>query len=228
MLMDDSGNARERYALKKSRYGSHEQVPRIIGPNQRVLDVGCADGFIADKLVQQGCAVVGIDRVVGELAKTVCESTHIVDLENGLADLSPVDPFDVVLLADCLSHVKKNHQLIQDCKDRLLAGGRLVASVGNIAHLSVRLPLLLGRFEYAPRGILEEGHVALYTVKSLQKLLQAHGLEIVDIEVSGAPFERVLPPKWFLASEVLSGVSYYLAKLWRSGLAYQFIVTAQP
>lgn len=216
------------YPLKTHRWSSHQQLVRLVPPGHRVLDIGCGPGFLAKLLTERGCEVVGVDRHVGDLARAVCARTYTRDLEQGL-NLGEEPPFETVLLADVLSHLKAPEQLLEQCHRWLAPGGQLLMSVGNVAHLTVRLSLLFGRFEYAARGILERQHVSLFTLKSLTRFLASQQFRVTRVLVTPVPVEAVWPHAanaWWMNG--LTAVSYVLAKLWKTLFAYQFIVVATP
>lgn len=217
-----------RYPLKTGRWSSHQQLLRLIPPGQRVLDVGCADGTLARLLGERGCEVTGFDQAISPMARAVCARVYQGDLDDGL-QIGREAPFQSILLADVLSHVKEYDRLLADCHTRLRPQGRLIISVGNVAHLVIRLGLLFGRFEYTPRGILEKKHVVLFTWRSLQRLLASHRFRIVAVRVTPIPFEAAWPGaarSWWVRG--LTALSYLSAKLWKTLFAYQFIVVAEP
>ncbi len=51
----------------------------------------------------------------------------------------------------------------------LRASGRVVASVPNAPHWTMRLNLLPGRFDYQPAGIIDATHLRWFTVRSLHR-----------------------------------------------------------
>ena len=53
-------------------------------------------------------------------------------------------------------------------------------SVPNVAHLWVRLSLLLGRFDYADRGILDRTHLRFFTRRTFLAMLTEAGLAVVE------------------------------------------------
>jgi hypothetical protein len=74
--------------------------------------------------------------------------------------------------------------------ERLAPVGEVVLSIPNVAHLWVRLSLLLGRFEYAGRGILDRTHVRFFTERSLRALLSDAGLRLVHLEPTPVPLPQ--------------------------------------
>jgi hypothetical protein len=71
--------------------------------------------------------------------------------------------------------------------------GRLIISVPNAVNITVRLPFLLGRFEYADRGILDWSHLRFFTRSSIRRLLEKHGYRITGRHYTIMPLERVIP-----------------------------------
>jgi 2-polyprenyl-3-methyl-5-hydroxy-6-metoxy-1,4-benzoquinol methylase len=156
-------------------------------PGSRVLDVGCFDGSVARVLKQRACTVVGIDvhEAALETARTICDAVAHVDLnsepEGTLKRLSDVHgPFDAIVALDVLEHVtdplRVLKALVEQC---LVAHGRVILSLPNIAHGSVRLALLQGRFDYQDYGIMDRTHVRFFTRSSALALINDAGLEVV-------------------------------------------------
>jgi 2-polyprenyl-3-methyl-5-hydroxy-6-metoxy-1,4-benzoquinol methylase len=216
-----------RYPLKLGRWSSHQHLARLVRPGTRVLDVGCGEGLLARLVQARGAEVVGVDQRVGPQAQAVCQRTYEVDLERGLP-LGEERPFETILLADVLEHVKAYDQLLEECRRWLAPGGRLIVSTGNVAHLWIRLGLLFGHFDYTPRGILDRTHVVLFTLRSLRRLLADHQFRVLAVAVTPIPFEAIWPrwaSRWWVRG--LTACAYALAKLWKTLFAYQFIVVAE-
>ena len=112
---------------------------------------------------------------------------------------------------------------------RSLAGdGLLIISVPNVAHLWVRLQLLLGRFDYADRGILDRTHLRFFTRRSFAAFLGDAGLDVEELVATPVPLPLVVPPR--LHGPVLDAVhalSAGAARAWKCGLAYQFVAVCR-
>jgi hypothetical protein len=104
----------------------------------------------------------------------------------------------------------------------------LIISTGNVAFLPLRIMLLLGQFNYGKRGILDFGHRRLFTFRSLRRLLEQGGFEVLKIRAIPAPFPLALGHTWLARSLVT--VNDALAKVFNSLFAYQmlFIARATP
>jgi hypothetical protein len=72
-------------------------------------------------------------------------------------------------------------------------GAVFILSVPNIAHAWVRLNLLIGRFRYAERGILDSTHLRFFTGESFRNCIVDAGLQINDFTVSPVPLTLLSP-----------------------------------
>ena len=214
------------YAGKKSSYSSHRRIVELVRPGSRVLDVGCGDGHIAQALVEKGCYVVGVDSRMP--SSPFCDRHLVADLQEPSWAPDERD-FDYVVFADVLEHLT-DRSILKRCRDWLAPGGRIIASTGNVALWFIRLQLLLGRFPYAPRGILDETHVHLFTRESFKDLVRQSGLDVVHEDWTVIPIEKLAPAvpaveKLVAAADVFQ---YQVARLWPGLLAYQIVIEAQP
>ena len=168
------------YRRNYRRYGTHEVILRQVPPGSNVLDVGCATGYLAEPLRKRDCHVWGLDRDAAavSIAAPSYEEVHLVDLD--LCESLPMPDrfFDVVLCADVLEHLREPERGLRLVGPHLAQGGTIVISLPNVAHLSVRLPLLFGRFEYGPSGILDRTHVRLFTFRTARELILSCGFDV--------------------------------------------------
>lgn len=183
------------YPIKESKHSSHHYFLTWNGKNQKVLDIGCGEGFFAEKLVEAGNQVVGVDLLSQPRHRDILADYIQADLDQGLEQALPAlgaSRFDRVLLQDVLEHVRNPAKLLTDCHQLLTPQGLLLVSVPNVANITVRLALLFGRFEYAERGILDKTHIRFYTRKSARRLLESAGYQIIAEKTTVMPVELVL------------------------------------
>lgn len=169
---------------------SHALMLRLVGPDRRVLDVGCATGYLGEALIAQGCRVSGVelDPVAAERATEVLDEVFVTDLETAdLVDHFGPGSFDVVVLGDVLEHLRDPLRLLRGTVGLLADKGSVVISIPNVAHAALRLALLQGRWEYSDRGLLDRTHVQLFTRASLLRLVRDAGLVAVDVRTTTAP-----------------------------------------
>lgn len=169
-----------RYRRNPHRYGAHEIVLRSVPAESTVLDVGCATGYLGMALDARGCRCWGLDRDAAAVAvaEPWYEEVCAIDLDECAELPWPEQLFDVVLAADVLEHLRDPDGTLRLLRRHIRPGGRLIVSLPNVAHVSVRLPLLFGRFEYQDTGILDETHVRLYTFETARELVESEGFTV--------------------------------------------------
>jgi 2-polyprenyl-3-methyl-5-hydroxy-6-metoxy-1,4-benzoquinol methylase len=152
--------------------------------NCNVLDLGLADGSVAALLKEMGCRVWGVelDPVAAEAARKVCEEVVVADLNTlDLADQFGSQRFDVVLMLDVLEHLSDPVTVLQRVKAVLDRRGWGIISLPNVAHLSVRLSLLNGDFNYTDVGLLDRTHLRFFDRAGVDELLDRAGWGMFDL-----------------------------------------------
>ena len=154
---------------------SHTQLIRRIPPGSKVLELGCATGYMSDYLRRElGCTVIGVefDREAAAQAEGRCNRVIVADLEDpAWIEALDGERFDVATCADVIEHLRNPVELLEQLRACLQPDGVLLASIPNTAHASIRLEMLEGRLTYQDTGILDRTHVHLYTQHSLRSLL---------------------------------------------------------
>lgn len=220
-----------RYVLKSDPHSSHSVIMRWLGEGRgrHVLDVGAADGLISRRLTHRGWRVTGIegDPALALAGAPHCERMITANLNRDIPEVP--GPFDAILYGDVLEHLIDPLRVLVELDRALAPDGFVVISVPNIAHLYVRLLLLLGRFDYIDRGILDNSHLRFFTERSLRALIADAGLTIGTFFATPAPLYQVLPLRWhkpWIAAT--HSVNAMLARNLPRVLGYQFIVLARP
>jgi 2-polyprenyl-3-methyl-5-hydroxy-6-metoxy-1,4-benzoquinol methylase len=184
------------YPVKASSWSSHQLARQSVVPGDSVLDIGCGRGVLAAEMVERGCRVVGADVIPPDQVVPVLEEYIQTDLmREGMAELLPRlgdRKFDKILLLDILEHLVDPAAILRECRRLLRPGGQLIVSVPNVANISVRLLLLLGRFDYMERGILDRTHLRFFTRRTIRELLETEGYSVVTHKMTVIPLEVVL------------------------------------
>ena len=112
-------------------------------------------------------------------AKERLDHFVVADLEQGIPlAVHEHGPYDTVVAADVLEHVRDPGRLLVELRALLADGAVVMASVPNIGHWYPRLRVVSGRFDYDARGILDRDHVRFFTRRSFARLAQRSGWRI--------------------------------------------------
>ena len=179
-----------------SPHQSHIKIINSVLSGSRVLDIGCASGYLAAKLKKKNCSVFGIelDPDFAKQATQYCDKVIVADIENMEEELFSVDYFDVIIFADILEHLKRPDLVLLNLRKYLKTDGIVIASIPNIARLEIRIKLLCGRFDYSDHGILNVGHLRFFTLKTAKELFERTGYSILDVQYTGLGSKfRILP-----------------------------------
>ena len=161
-----------------------------------VLDVGCACGTLAQILYKKKqCHVSGIEYNTENFA--ICRKLHI--FENlWQIDLNQLKKeqlnnfnqyFDAIILGDVLEHLINPEQVLSLLKDLVKENGRVLISLPNIGHASIKSNLLLGRFDYTEQGILDKTHLRFFTAHSIIAFLTKQNLRINHLKRITMPLD---------------------------------------
>jgi 2-polyprenyl-3-methyl-5-hydroxy-6-metoxy-1,4-benzoquinol methylase len=216
----------EHYVSRLDFESPHTFALDAVEPGSRVLDLGCAGGFLGAELRRRGCHVTGID--LFPLADGIeLDEFHLHDLNEWPP---PVDfaRFDYVLMLDVIEHLASPERFLERLAEqmRLTPQMRLVLSTGNIGFVLTRLLLLAGQFNYGKRGILDLTHTRLFTYAALRRLLDGAGFDLVSARGAPAPFSLALGDT--KSGRALARVNHALVGVRKQLFSYQFFVVAQP
>jgi methionine biosynthesis protein MetW len=193
-----------RYTTPSVSFDRHEKngiVARLVRDGARVLDVGCGTGGTLKHLRDsKRCEVMGLEPHHSRAEAVEAAGVPIREMTLDQADPANLGRFDYVMFLDVLEHVADPRQVLADAARLLAPGGRVIVSVPNVAHWSVRWALLFGRFDYTESGIMDATHLRWFTRKTLAKMLDAAGYDQESYQVSAgtwlAVYAEALPWKW--------------------------------
>jgi 2-polyprenyl-3-methyl-5-hydroxy-6-metoxy-1,4-benzoquinol methylase len=209
--------------LNERPQGGHARLLELTlaGRPRDVLDVGCSSGYLAAPLAAAGARVVGLelDPDAAEEARAYCAEVLVGDVEGMALPFEPAS-FDAVVCGDLVEHLRDPEMTLARLRPLLRPGGRLVLSTPNVANWAMRLSLLVGRWRYTDRGILDRTHAHLFTRKTLAEAVDAAGYRVIELDHT-APVPRVGTPS-------VERGAHAIASLRPSLLAYQFLLAATP
>jgi len=194
------------YRAHHGRSSSHQQIARLVremnvGP---ILDVGSAQGTLGQLLAGSG---LEIDAVEPNPAWADAAKPYYRSVQTGTVEQAnlPASHYRVIVCADVLEHTTSPHEVIQSLITHATSDAAFIVSLPNVAHFSVRLMLLAGRFPKMNRGILDRTHLHFFTRKTASDMLRGSGLKIERVLTTVVPLEELAQAPG--AKRVLTGVS---------------------
>jgi 2-polyprenyl-3-methyl-5-hydroxy-6-metoxy-1,4-benzoquinol methylase len=182
------------YDVNFARYGTHKLIAEELEKNLLILDVGCNKGYLKS-LTDNSNTFYGLDSNEGDLE--IAHQNGYVFIEkinlNEYGKLKLKKTFDVIIFADILEHVLHRNEILEFfIENHLKKNGRIIVSLPNVAHITIRLKLLFGDFTYTEAGILDKTHLHLFTLKSARDFIAACGLRIEREKFSSNRFGYIL------------------------------------
>ena len=156
-------------------------------PGERILDLGCGDGALTEKLVATGAEVVGVDASPDMIAAAKARglNAHVAD---GYA-LAFNAEFDGVFSNAALHWMKRDPDAVIDGVRRALKpGGRFVGEMGgfgNVAGISVALCATLEQFGIANASAFSPWYFP--TAQEYRERLERAGFQVDSIELIPRP-----------------------------------------
>jgi glycosyltransferase involved in cell wall biosynthesis len=226
----DFASVGDEYALKQAQDSSHAVILRWLGQRApaRVLDLGCSGGLLSERVRAKGHDVTAVDVIEIPGVRDRVDRFIEADLDRGLPAEALADgPYDVVLAADVLEHVREPEQLLEQIRGVLAPGGSLIASVPNFGHWYARGRTALGLFDYDQRGVLDRGHVRFFTRRGLRRRLRNAGFSITREEATGLPLDVLAggQGRW---RRLLATLDRLLVTARPQLFGYQFVCMCEP
>jgi trans-aconitate methyltransferase len=180
---------------------------------ERILDLGCGDGFLTRRIGDSGATMVGVDSSPQMIAAA---KERGVDARYNSGETLPFDQeFDAVFSNAALHWMRNQDAVLQGVYRALKPGGRFVAECGgqgNIAAIRVALLAVL-----TPRGIPAERieNNRFFTSAEYRARLESHGFLVEEITLTPRP------------TSLASGMADWL-KTFRSSVLEQLAASERP
>jgi glycosyltransferase involved in cell wall biosynthesis len=214
------------YQAKWGFESPHTLAISRVAPGSKVVDIGCAAGYMAHALREKKCEITGIDQFPPDDKRDLQEFIQF-DLNAGGFPLD-VGAFDYILLLDIIEHLRSPEAFVDDLRTSRtgVRKGAVIASTGNIAFLFTRMMLAMGYFHYGSRGILDLTHTRLFTFATFTELFEQAGYRVIEVRGVPAPFPLALGKNWL--SLLMVKINRALIRISKSLFSYQIFVMAEP
>ena len=171
-------------------------VARMIGADQRVLDLGCGDGELLDTLIhQQGCSGVGVESDPEGFHACIERGVPVTlgDLEKELP-ATETDSYDCAVLSLTLQAVRRPDHVLAEMRR---VARRQIVSLPNFGHWRLRSMLAFsGRMPVTPLlpyQWYDTPNIHLCTLADFEALVDDAGMTVrerVLLDADGRPAGR--------------------------------------
>jgi trans-aconitate methyltransferase len=152
-------------------------------PGQRILDLGCGEGTLTEKIAATGATVVGVDSSPEFVAAAVARG---LDARVGDGEaLTFADEFDAVFSNAALHWMRNADAVLDGVRHALKNEGRFVAEFGgygNVAAIHVAIRAVLMR-----RGIVADAPWYFPTTSQYRAKLESYGFTVEQIGLHPRP-----------------------------------------
>jgi len=158
-------------------------INKWISPNSSVLDLGCGQGNLLEKLTSS-LEIKGYGIEIGNqnIERCLEKGLNIIqqDIDEGLENIG-TKSFDTVILSETIHVLKKPDQAL---KEITRIGKNSIVTIPNFAHWSSRISLLTkGRMPLSdshPNSWYESENLHLCTLKDFEDLCNTLNIKILD------------------------------------------------
>lgn len=158
------------------------KIMHLIEPKSKILDIGCSSGNFGDVLIKnKGCIVDGIELDHSDAQKAREKLRKVFELNIETDSLSQItDKYDYIYFGDVIEHLVDPSAALKRLQPLFInsKNAKILFSLPNMSHVSTRLMLLNGKFEYGKTGLLDNTHLHFYTLHELNRVFTKAGMEI--------------------------------------------------
>ena len=166
--------------------GNREDMLKYVPQGTKTsLEFGCGFGEFSALLKQTlntESWAVEIEKAVARQAEKKLDRVINADALESLHEI-PENYFDCIILFDILGCLVDPYSLLCALKTKLTQAGVIISSIPNIRYYRAFVDLVLhGNWDYKDHGILDKTHLRFFTYKSIVKMFNQLGFEILLME----------------------------------------------
>lgn len=159
--------------------------------NKTILDVGCGNGSMANFFISQGFNVYGTDASPSGISIAKQKYPDHFFIQDLSSDDLPVAlqhiTFDTIISTEVIEHLYDPRKYLKFCKQVLQknGGGELIISTPYHGYLKNLVLALSNKFDAHFTALWDGGHIKFWSKKTLTKILEEQGFEILSFKGSG-------------------------------------------
>ncbi len=214
-------------ARRDRRYEAmRAEAVALVQPGSRAMVLGSAGADIAEDLRARGVSVR--ERALASLVERAAPdplSPHGFTTVYAPLDLADVD---AVIVLDVVERVVSPELFLEHLRHatRFAPDIRLIVGCGNAGFIVTRVQQLLGHASYGRGGIMNRGHLRLFTLASLRRAFLQAGFRVTAVRGLPAPYPIVFGDG--VRATLFGALNRALIALSRSLFAHQLLLVAQP
>ena len=187
-----------RGVTKKSNYSDYTNAEKVsnyffsimtkndfFNDVSRILDVGCAFGYMINKCANTyNCPTTGVDvsqYAIQKAKKNFLKTNFLVSDLNSNISLE-AESFSNIIMLDVIEHLDSPHNTLIDLRKLLKDGGKIIIRTPNI--MSIERFLRGKKFH----GYKDDSHIYLFCFQTLKHLLEKSGFKVISYGSDSYPF----------------------------------------
>ena len=193
---------RRRKKMRKQQVGTHlsnlsdkpkgyfqgvrEEMLKYIPKNvKKTLEVGCGFGEFSAMIKERFGAetwAVEMDKEAAHEAAKKLNKVINADIDEALNQI-PDNYFNCIIFLDVLEHLIDPYSVLVSMKQKLTDEGVIVTSIPNVRYYRNYIDFAIrGNWDYQDAGTLDKTHLRFFTYKSILKMFEQLGFEVLVIE----------------------------------------------
>lgn len=176
-------DAADPYYIEQApqRIANAHRLLSLVPSGGRLLEIGCACGFLLVAARERGFSVRGVE--MSAWASQYARATYGLDVHTGTLEAAavPAESVDVVVMADVIEHLFDPPATMREIRRILAPGGRVLLLTPDVGSVTARLA--------GPRwwGLLDD-HYFYFSRQTLRRLLEQEGFTVERIRALGRVF----------------------------------------
>jgi trans-aconitate methyltransferase len=164
-----------------------ESLVELLHPRrgERILDLGCGDGYLTQRVAESGAQVLGVDNSPEMISAAKARGLDVHQLNAETMGFE--NEFDAVFSNAALHWMRDQNAVLRNVHRALKPGGRFVAECGghgNIASIRVALLAVLTPRKVAPERI-ESNY--FFSNAEYRSMLERNGFHVEQIALTPRP-----------------------------------------
>jgi trans-aconitate methyltransferase len=163
-----------------TKYGNH--LVELLAPKQgeKILDIGCGTGDLANALYESGVKVVGVDKSENMVKQASSKYPHIPFMVQDVTNLDYHSEFDAVFSNATLHWVQPPIEALRGIYESLKKGGRFVAEFGGKGNVQTITDEIIQQIKEAGFDFNNEQFPWYYpSVAEYTKLMEEVGFRVI-------------------------------------------------